>query len=133
MDREYQTADEQARWEAHIKMEREALAKNLNATSMRMGNSMTGCKASSASNQVNAPVAASIARLAELVNALDKQSEALIDRLTPVSRPTGGDKGEGSEPAQEPQCSLDDALIVMCLRVQSVIDRVSGARHRLCI
>jgi hypothetical protein len=118
------------RWEAHLRMEREAQAK---AGIMSQAQCQIAPQMKSTGNQERAPVHASIARLIELVSVLDKQSEALTDRLMPVSRPGMCGAGENSEPAQEPQCSLDDELIVLSGRIQFVIDRINGARHRLCI
>lgn len=132
-----QSAAQAKAWMNHIEMEREAQLKS------RIGRilgsqSQSQCAGSpqdkSSGNQERSPVSASFARLADLVNTLDKQAEALTDRLAPVSRPAMLMAGEGSTDAtQEPQCSLDDELFTLSARVQSVIDRISSARHRLCI
>jgi hypothetical protein len=95
---------------------------------------MLGLSIASAGKQELPAVTISIARLVDLVNVLESQSTALVDRLSPVSRPFGVEKGEGCNAAQEsPQCSLDDELITLRMRIESVIGRIDSARRRLCI
>ena len=134
MDRESQTAGEQARLAAHIKMEREAQA----ARRIFGANSTAQCQIApqvkSSGNQERTPVHASLARLTELINVLDCRSAVLTDRLVAVLRPVMVGTGEsGGDAKQGPSCALDDELFALATRIESVIERIDSTRNRLCI
>lgn len=78
------------------------------------------------------PIARTLAHLIDQVNRLEASSTSFIDRLGPISRPTSTGESMASK-RPEPQCMVDDELLTLVMRIDSVIERIEVARGRLCI
>lgn len=79
------------------------------------------------------PIARTLAHLIDQVNVLEARSASLFERLGPVSRPSSQMESATASKRPEPQCAVDDELLTLVMRIDSVIERIEVARSRLCI
>ena len=96
------------------------------------GNSHLDKQLASMAGDSQPPLARTLAHLIDQVNRLEASSTSFIDRLGPISRPTSPGESTASK-RPEPQCMVDDELLTLVMRIDSVIERIEIARTRLCI